>query len=301
MSQPASGTIFMTGGTGFIGSHLVNHLTQQGFKVHAPHVDVLNCSQVTSELKQEKWAWILHLGGISSPDVCEKDKYHAYSVNVTGSVLLARTMHELGIHCPLLFASTAQIYTPETSNSREMRFVENSPIDPQNFYALTKWHAELALQDLHSRKQLGNLLILRLFNHTHKSQGPLAFLPRIYNELQNAKNGQLQLSVGNIEVFRDIGMLEDLLEIFSRLLQKPMDQRVEIFNVCSGNSRKIRDLALALAQAMNVKLELVTDPSRVRANDPLYVAGNSDKLFKHLGWSPPPRTDLELIQRFLKD
>jgi GDP-4-dehydro-6-deoxy-D-mannose reductase len=162
--------------------------------------------------------------------------------------------------------------------------------------------SELALKDFSERFGL-KTTILRLFNHSHRSQSPNFFLPHFYQQLiSHPADSRASVPVGNVDVCRDIGSIGDLLRAFEAVLnQADTLDHYEVFNVCSGQARNLRSLAVSLAQALDRDLELKFDPSRARANEPGSIRGSYSKLREHTGWIPQAQSDQDFIHEFLKD
>lgn len=289
--------VFITGAQGFVGQ-LLSHALPRGFRA-APFVgELLDAPGLGAALTAAQPTHIVHLAGISHPSVCDADPARAYTVNTAGTALLCELIlkHAPGAH--LVFASTAQVYQDPAEIGRAL-IDETWPVKPQNLYARTKRLGELAI--------LGEprirATVLRIFNHTHKSQGPQVFLSYLYAELLKRKSGQISgpIKVGNLENERDLGSVQDLLLAFGSVLRSPPSEEHRVFNVSSGIARKLGTLSQVLMDKFGVTAVLEQDPSRIRAGDPQRIVGDSTKLRELTGWNPHALSDETLIEQFLAD
>jgi GDP-4-dehydro-6-deoxy-D-mannose reductase len=291
--------ILLTGSDGFIGGQLSRTLSNKGHTFHSFKGEIRNLDEVRTFVKNHPSDLVIHLAGLAHTSICEKDPKLAHDVNVKGTENLLVTLKENPTSIPILFPSSAQIYAA-TEHGKKIE--ETYPIEPQNVYAQTKWEAEKLF---HSKETLGKnyAIILRLFNHTHKSQSPDFFLPRIYHELMKIKNRQAEeLVTGNVELYRDIGAIQDLIAAFALLAEKSVShQGVETFNICSGTSKQLKSLIMGLAKRLDIQPKIKTDPSKIRKNDPEWICGSFEKVNKHFGWQPQYQTETQLIDAFLKD
>ena len=94
----------------------------------------------------------------------------------------------------------------------------------------------------------------------------------------------LVIHVGNLEVKRDFLNVHDVCDAYIALLQK--GQKGETYNVCSGNSYRVRDLLDQLCQLAGVDVEIKIDPDRVRPVDTPELRGDNGKIHADTGWMP---------------
>jgi nucleoside-diphosphate-sugar epimerase len=294
--------VFLTGGSGFIGTHLKTHLEKHEWLVVAPSTQLNDHAQLEKDLAQEPWDAVIHLAAVSAYGYCEANPDTTFHTNVTGTALLARLVSKICPSTRIIFASTAQVYNPPTASESQTKFVldESWQAAPTNVYPQSKLMAERILQEYAARYGL-NAAVLRIFNHTHRSQSPDFFLPHIYKELSKPqKNEPVEIPVGNIDVMRDVGAVSDLIAAFHATLNA--SDRIgsfDIFNVCSGKARSLRNLAELLAARLNVPATFRVDQSRVRPNEPASVLGSAKKLADCTGWAPQIISDEQLIESFL--
>jgi GDP-4-dehydro-6-deoxy-D-mannose reductase len=297
-----TGRILITGTQGFIGSRLLMLLRQLGHTCVATEFDLLDFASTDAALAAGPWDAVLHLAAISHVPTCERDPAEAFRVNLAGTAVLLEAIRRRAPQAWVIFASTAQVYAAPSGSEIHQRVVmdEDRRIAPQNVYARTKWEAELLIAEAARREGLA-ATVLRLFNHTHKTQSADFFLPHLYQSIL-AKTGKGQVPVGNLEVWRDIGSLQDLLQAFAALLGRSRAPAgMEVFNVCSGSAKLLSKVARELARRMGAEIDFVTDPERVRPGEPDFIQGSHWRLTEATGWTPKCADEAQLVEAFLAD
>lgn len=288
----------ITGAGGFVGAHLARALLASGFEVFSSRADILEGNSLADELRDFKPQILVHLAAISHPATCDQDPARAVAVNVSGT---ERVLDLAARHAPLervIFASTAQVYAPQVG--AEVLLAEDSPLGPINHYAATKLRAEEVVRDFAQAESVQSV-IFRIFNHVHRSQPAQTFLSSLYQSMLVAAQGDRRVRVGNLDLYRDIGSIGDLLRAFVTVAGVEIQgwNSVEILNVCNGRGRLLRGLAHILAEKVGGEFEFVLDPSRLRYGEPYRLVGSHALATKKLGWTPQVASDEELIHAFL--
>lgn len=293
--------VLITGALGYIGSRLSAFLSQRGDHVAATEGDLLDLHLLTATVEKAAPEVVIHLAGISSPPMCEREPAEALRSNIAGTASLLEAMRRAAPRARLMFASTAQVYQPPASNAAPIVITEDHPIEPQNLYARTKWAAERLITDSCTDDRPAT--VLRLFNHTHKTQSPEFFLPHLYATISRdrAAGSRLAVPVGNLEIGRDFGSIHDLVTAFAAVLDRTPANRCEVFNVCSGITMQLSALATQLAERLDAAVDFVIDPARVRPGEPVAIRGSHDRLTTATGWVPRVANERDLIDAFLAD
>ena len=288
-------TILITGENGFIGSRL---FTLLGDSVIPSHFSLFDRDSIKMRLNETKPKVIIHLAGISSVSECEKNPELAVKTNELGTQNLIEVLVDLSLKPHFIFFSTAHVY--DFSKLDSSPILENALINPMNRYAETKRNAELILEKYANNLQIP-VTILRVFNYVHHSQKHPTFLTSLYWELLKQKEQKVvnPIMVGNLQLYRDMGAFRDLLNAVVAVINLKNISNFHVMNVCGGIPRKLENLAKLLMIKMDIKRELLIDPSRFRENDPESIVGSHEKLTRLTGWSPQVKTDEELITSFL--
>lgn len=288
-------SIILTGADGFIGKNLSRFLKAKGYQVYLFSGDITSSTDRDTFIKSVPTLDLTyHFAGISSPSVCLNNKSLAEKVNITGALEFAKMIADRFPTSTFVFPSTGQVYANQTGEETEM-LTEDSVISPVSFYAETKLKAELDLAKLAGKL---NLIVLRLFNHSHKSQDPLFFLPSLYHQILA---GNKSIVTGNLNLVRDFGAIQDLMQAM-QLIAESNSTPSGVYNLCSGTGKTLKLMAIELASQMNAEVEWSVDQSLIRSGEPYSIIGSCKKLSSVTSWKPKfSKNEKELIQSFLKD
>ena len=287
--------ILITGGTGFVGSHLVRFLnsvdaklivvSSGGVKTQLPgvnycRVDIRNADDVRAVVRDASPYQIYHLAGISSVPASWENPKLTFDVNVIGAYNVFDAAMRLPSPPTILNVSTSQVYAPSTA-----ALLETSPVSPDNPYAASKAMAELLTIQYRKFKK-GGIITARAFNHTGPLQTTSFVLPSFARQLAKMEAGLRPpvLKVGNIDVKRDFTDVRDVVVAYCELLEKGVVGN--IYNVCSGRAVLLADLVKELQKNCSIAVQIEIDRSRVRPGDVPQIVGNPGKLHGLTGWLP---------------
>jgi GDP-4-dehydro-6-deoxy-D-mannose reductase len=301
--------ILITGGTGFVGTHLIQFLKAKTSKIfvlsssaNAPsreteiehyRLDIRNRDEVNSVVREISPNEIYHLAGISSVDISWSNPRLTFEVNVLGAYNMFEAAMSLPSPPRILNVSTSQVYA-----SSGGILTEASPVNPNNPYAASKAMAELLLVQ-YRKCTRGGIITARSFNHTGPGQLPNFVLPSIAKQFAEMEAGLRppRLTVGDIDVERDFTDVRDVVHAYSALLQQ--GRTGEAYNVCSGLAVRLADVVGKFQAICGTAVEIDIDPARVRSNEVSAIFGDSIKIRTETGWSP--RIPLEKTVRDLLD
>jgi len=287
--------ILITGGTGFVGSHLVGLLRKKDCAIAvlaptqvAPHetgidyhcVDIRDAQGIREVLQRTNPEQIYHLAGVSTVDAATRQPSQAYETNVIGTHNVFDAA--MNAQCPprILNVSTAQVYAPSAR-----KLTEDSRLGPENPYAASKAMAEMLTYQYRGR-QKGGITTARSFNHTGPGQSPAYILPAIAKQFAEIESGLRlpRLSLGNLEVKRDFTDVRDVVRAYWMLLMH--GKAGEIYNVCSGTAVALSDIVEMFRVICDIKVTIDREPSRVRSKDAAEVSGDPAKIHADTGWEP---------------
>ncbi len=287
--------ILITGGTGFVGSHLIRFLRSFDAKLivvssgdatfQEPGVDyckadIRNSDDIRAVVRAANPSQIYHLAGISSVAASWNNPRLAFDVNVIGSYNVFEAAMRLPSPPTILNVSTSQVYARS-----DAALTETSPLDPDNPYAATKAMAELLVVQ-YRKPTSGGIITARAFNHTGTGQLPSFVLPSFAKQLAEMEAGLSSpvLKVGNINVKRDFTDVRDVVVAYCELLDK--GKVGEIYNVCSGHSVLLADLVRELQKNCRVTVKIEVDPARLRSSEVPQMVGDPGKIRRVTGWNP---------------
>ncbi|HQO19653.1 MAG TPA: NAD-dependent epimerase/dehydratase family protein, partial [Acidobacteriota bacterium] len=175
----------VTGGCGFIGSHIVERLVREGYTVRV--LDDLssgkreNISHLSSGVELtvgdirdagvlgkvlEGVEVVFHEAAFVSVPESERDPSNCFDINVGGTILLLKESERCGVR-RLIFASSCAVY----GNSPDLPLTEDVIVTPGSPYALSKSVAEQIMREFCFRRQIG-ITALRYFNVYGPRQNP---------------------------------------------------------------------------------------------------------------------------------
>jgi GDP-4-dehydro-6-deoxy-D-mannose reductase len=280
--------ILVTGAGGFVGGHLMPALraafpdadlagTGAGFF----DVDITESRDVDMLVRREEPDVCIHLAGISAIGAAAASPRRAWEVNLHGTLNVAAALTAFAPKCRLIFASTSEVYG--ASFKAGVPLDEGAALAPLNLYAATKAAAELALGALPVR-----VIRLRLFNHTGPGQSSAFVVPAFAEQIARIEAGApAEMSVGSLTAARDFLDVRDVCAAYVAAVAR--DAALgdnEVFNIASGTAVKIADVLDMLLGAGRKQIVVKQDPSRMRASEIAFAAGDARKAGHVLGWEP---------------
>lgn len=288
--------IFITGGAGFIGSHLVKRLVNEGHdvivadillrgnkiepeifrKIQFHHADVRD-----HKLMHELSAGcdlIIHFAAVLGVDVVADNPVETMDTEVIGMRNICEAALQNGIK-KIMYASTSGIYG---HSAIDQTVTENIVVDPRTSYAIAKRYNEIYLAALHQEKGLQSVS-LRFFNIYGPAQDNRMVIPRF---IEQAKNNEAITVYGSGSQTRDFTYVDDTIEACMRLMQNI--QGCEIYNVANEREIKIKDLAQTIIDITQSKSEIhfIESPSKRYDYEVGRRWGSSEKLFHATGYKP---------------
>ncbi len=290
----------ITGVTGFAGNHLARLLLHEGWEVFGTRngkeqldedlsecvviheCDIRNSGQIREVLTAVQPKYIFHLAGQSSVANSWKETAATFDINVVGT---ARLLDELILQktdTTVILAGSAEEYgrprgaTPLT---------ESEPLDPINPYGVSKAALSMLFKQYHLKHGL-ELIYARAFNHIGPGQRPGFVTVDFARQLTKIKANLKEpvISVGNLETVRDFTDVRDIVKAYLGLAKRGCPG--EVYNVCSGNAIAIKDILCLLIKQTGVKVEIKTDPDKMRPAEVPVLVGNNNKICNAINWKP---------------
>jgi GDP-4-dehydro-6-deoxy-D-mannose reductase len=282
----------VTGGLGFVGRHLVQHLQASGDEVvtldhSGPHpVDITDGPAVAAAVADAAPDALYHLAGWADVGASWSDPVGVLRVNAEGTLHVLRACRDAGIARVLAVAS-ADVYGVVTE--AELPLTEASPLRPTSPYAASKVAADAFAQQAFLGYGLG-VVRVRPFNHLGPGQSEQFVAPAIAARIARAERDEVdQIAVGNLSARRDVTDVRDVVRAYRLLIER--GEPGEVYNVCTGEDLSVRSLVELLVGLARRPIELVTDPALLRPVDLPVLRGDASKLRAATGWAPGIRIE----------
>ena len=246
--------ILVTGGAGFIGSHLVDRLIKENHKVIVidnlttgkeeninPQAEFYNLDIYDFEKIKplfEKIDFVFHLAAIPQILVSIKDPVETSKVNILGTINVFKAAIEAEVK-RVIFASSSSVY----GNQEKLPLKENMRPNPVNPYALQKLVGE-QFAKLFTKLYGIPIISLRYFN----VYGPRININSDYSSvigkfLKQKAEGKPLTIFGNGEQTRDFCYIDDVVDATIKAMESKKLKGGEVINIGSGKSYSINYLA----------------------------------------------------------
>jgi UDP-glucuronate decarboxylase len=288
--------ILVTGGAGFLGSHLIDRLLERGHEVICldnlftgtkrniehlhdhPRFEFIR-HDVTFPLYVEVDE-IYNLACPASPIHYQYDPVQTTKTSVHGAINMLGLAKRL--KCRILQASTSEVYgDPAIHPQTEDYWGNVNPIGPRSCYDEGKRCAETLFFDYHRQHGL-EIKVARIFNtygpRMHPSDGRV-----VSNFIVQALSGEPITLYGDGNQTRSFCYVSDLIDGLIRLMETPAEVTgpINIGNPAEFTMRELAELVLA---ETGLSLPLVNKP--LPQDDPKQRRPNIGMAQKHLGWEP---------------
>jgi len=286
----------VTGGAGFIGSHLCEYLIEKGEKVvcidnlitgSTPNLERIwqhkNFEFIEHNLSEPfytgaKIDYIYHLASPASPKDYLEYPIHTLKVGAMG------TYHMLGLAkhqgARILLASTSEVYGDPKVNPQQEEYWGNvNPIGPRGVYDEAKRYAEAITMAYH-RSHKVDTRIARIFN-TFGPRMRLGDGRAVPNFIGQALRGDPITVYGDGSQTRSFCFISDLVEAIYRLMMSDYDMPMNLGNPAELS---ILEFAKLIKQLCESKSEIVYE--QLPQDDPMQRRPDIRKAKSILGWEP---------------
>lgn len=300
-------TWLVTGGAGYIGSHVVRALRADGIEVvvlddlSSGHVEFVPAgvplvragigdrATVTTMLRDHAVTGVVHLAGFKYAGESVRRPLHTYEQNVVGTVALLRAMADAGTRA-IVFSSSAAVYgTPHVD-----LVTEETPTAPESPYGETKLIGEWLIGATAAAGDLRHTS-LRYFNvvgsgdPSLRDTSPHNLVPLVLDAVAEGRTPQIN---GDDYPTPDGTCVRDYVHVAevaaahvaaARALEegRPLEP---VYNLGAGEGTSVREVMSAVAEATGTPFTPRVAPRR--AGDPPRIVASGELARRDLGWAP---------------
>ncbi|MBI4146559.1 SDR family oxidoreductase [Candidatus Woesearchaeota archaeon] len=255
--------ILVTGGAGFIGSHLVEALVEQGHQVTVLDNlrsgkqenlaavknkitflnEDINCQELEKAMHGKDA--VFHLAAIASVPYSVEHPKETHEVNATGTLNVLLAAKKAGVK-KFIYTSTAAVY----GDDPQLPKTETSPLKPQTPYALTKLAGENYVRLFNTLYGM-QTIALRFFNVYGPRQDPASPYSGVITKFLNTLNQDKQPNIyGDGVQTRDFVYVKDVVQALVAALAK---ETTGVFNIGTGIQASINELLAHLNELLGKK------------------------------------------------
>lgn len=293
-------TLFITGAEGFTGKHFFQFMRRRGYEVvagvrnrarklafekkygRALVCDVSDPIDVARAIASVKPDGIAHLAGPSSPAAASAEPLTAYQGIVTAWANVLDAVRRIVPRSRVMLVSACEVYGNAGADGRPIK--ETTPVQPVNTFGSLKAAAESIAQTFYLNYHL-NLSIARPFHYIGEGQSDSFFFANVARRLATADaslDGQ-QIELPDLNLRRDILHVMDAVQGLCDVLEEGRPN--EVYNICSGQTRTVREIVEAIAKAAGRNVQFV---NAAQEGDTAItcLCGDNTKLREEFGWRP---------------
>jgi UDP-glucose 4-epimerase len=287
----------VTGGAGFIGSHMVDRLLEEDYRViivddlssgklknlnHQATFHHLSINQpsLTDVLNRERPDLVFHLAAQSSVSRSVKDPIMDNEVNVLGTLRLLEASRRAGVEKIIYSSTGGALYgDPEV-----VPCPDDAPVVPISPYGMSKYMAEQYV-DFYSRQYRQNFTTLRYGNVYGPRQDPHGEAGVVAIFISAMLSGKRPRIFGDGNQTRDFISVDDVVEANMAAIYH--GHRMAM-NVATGELTSVNQVCEMLKEITGFRWEAEHGPAR--AGDVYRISLDCSRAMEELGWSP--RTSL---------
>jgi UDP-glucose 4-epimerase len=284
--------ILVTGGAGFIGSHVTEELVNRGHDVTVlddlsggfvdnivegiEFVDgsINDVARVNTLFEQQRFDYVYHLAAYAAEGLSHFIKRFNYNNNLIGSINLINAAINTGVKC-FVFTSSIAVY----GTSPELPMTEEAPAHPEDPYGIAKLAVE---QELKICKEMFDLdyIIFRPHNVYGERQNIGDKYRNVVGIFMNQiLQGKPMTVFGDGTQTRAFSYIGDIAPIMAEAIDVPGAYN-QVFNIGADQPYGVNELAAAVARAMGVAPDILQLPAR---NEVLNAYSSHDKVQRVFG------------------
>jgi GDP-4-dehydro-6-deoxy-D-mannose reductase len=280
----------ITGASGFVGIHLINHLLDLGWDVSSydqrapakkgiPYFigDLSRGEGLLDAVNEFRPDFIFHLAGVLKSESPET----FYNVHVLGMLALFEAIIKSELSPSVVVVSSSAVYGAIGGTTP---LSEDFALQPITHYATSKLAQEMvALRYCRSSKL--RIMCMRTFNllgpGLSPDMAPSAFAEQIARA--EKAGAPAKIFTGDLSAQRDYVDVRDAVRAYTLIAEH--GKTGQIYNVCSGRAISMSEILQILLDQAQVQIEAALDSARVQKQDVPVQIGSAEKIQQLTGWN----------------
>jgi len=290
----------ITGISGFVGSHLAEHILQTtdwqvAGTVFGPTdsieplrgrlelypAELSRLEVMTFVLEQARPDAIVHLAAQPLVSASRVDPWGTLETNIRVQLNVLEGVAQVCPKCRVLVVGSSEEYgqiRPE-----DLPIDEETPLRPLSAYALSKVAQDLMGLQYHLASGL-DVVRVRPFNHIGPRQRSGFVAPDFASQIAAAEQGlrPAVIEVGNLAVRRDFSDVRDVVRAYALLIAQ--GEPGEVYNIGAGVSHAVQELLDTLLAYSRVPIEVRQEPQKLRATEASDIVCDAGRIRGRTGW-----------------
>jgi GDP-4-dehydro-6-deoxy-D-mannose reductase len=305
----------ITGINGFVGGHLAEHLLAetnwQVFgtareptlqlpalreRVQATQADLRDASAVHELIREVQPDVVFHLAAQAHLPTSFRDPAGTLTTNILMQLHLFEAIRAAAIDPVIVVVCTGEEYGAVQPDEQPVN--ENTPLRPVNPYAVSKVAQDMLAFQYFAAHKLKTIR-MRPFNHSGPRQEDRYAITGFARQIARIEAG-LQppvVKVGNLQAQRDFTDVRDIVRAYRVAAEQ--GEPGAVYNLGSGQPVAIQTILDLLLSMSQVRIEVQTDPERMRPADVPLIACDAARFRQQTGWEP--RISLDQMLRDILD
>lgn len=302
--------VFVTGAAGFVGSHVCDHLVNNGYEVVAlddlsggfednvnPRASFIKGSINDAELinslfEEHKFEYVFHLAAYAAEGLSHFIRRYNYNNNLIGSINLINASINAGTVKCFVFTSSIAVY-----GKNQLPMKEDMAPQPEDPYGISKFAVEQDLKSAHEMFGM-NYIIFRPHNVYGERQNigdPYRNVVGIF--MNQIMQGKKLTIFGDGMQTRAFSHIDDVAPIIAKSVEIP-EAYNEVFNIGADTPYTVKELATLVCDAFDVNEQIEALEAR---NEVVHAYSSHDKVHKYFGHMIKNITLKEGIDRMVED
>lgn len=286
--------ILVTGATGFVGANLVRRFIKEGFDVHIivrktsniwrienildkltiHYSDLIDYENLEKIFINVKPTYIIHLA-IYGGRPNQEDEVEILNSNLIGTMNLINAANKIEYKAFINTGSSSEY------GQKDIAMKESDVCNPINMYGVTKVSATMycSYKAITENKNIGTLRLFSPFGD-YEDKG------RLIPDLILGSLIEKRVKLANPDAVRDYIYIEDVCDIYMKILQNPEKIKGEIFNLGYGKQHSVKFMAETVKKLISEDIELKYNEINGRKADTDIWIADIEKIKRTFDWEP---------------